>query len=305
MQEAFLDRLSYSLGDEALSVDEEHARGRLSSPANVIKEAGFAQHYACREGTSAYDLSKRAVEKIKNDLGAVDAIVYASMFPVVKGSEIEQLLDFPAARLQVEFGLKGAQIFGVNQQACAGSLAAIRFARALLLAEPEIGRILCVSSDRFPEGAHYERHYNLISDGAAAFLMSRNKAGFRVLACHSVVDGSLISGQSSGSMGGLSHARESIEGVLAKANRSINDVRWIVGENTIPKLWQFLSRAIRCRFEQVYIPSLPEIGHAISADSIVNLKRLRDEGKVSSGDKILLFASGFDHIWQSVLLETV
>src|SRR5690606_39577843 len=57
---------------------------------------------------------------------------------------------------------------GLGQQACTSMLGSLRIARALLRDEPELGRILCVSADRFPDGAEHEQAYNLISDGAAA-----------------------------------------------------------------------------------------------------------------------------------------
>src|SRR5207244_2442363 len=80
---------------------------------------------------------------------------------------------------------------GLNQQACTGMLGSLRLARMLLLTEPEMQRILCVTADRFPEGAFYEQSYNLISDGAAACVVSAEPTGFRWIAGHAITNGAM------------------------------------------------------------------------------------------------------------------
>ena len=92
-------------------------------------------------------------------------------------------MDFPASRLQADFGLDRAmrhrpQPAGVHRHARLAAPGA-RAARA----EPDVGRVLCVTADRFPPGALYEQAYNLISDGAAACVVSlRRRARSRLVA---------------------------------------------------------------------------------------------------------------------------
>ena len=173
----FVDHLAYALGEETSTVEEAAARRRLISEPAMLREAGFELHHVAGESTSAYDLAARAVGAVRERLGDVGAIVYATTLPLNGnvGSEarfretrdVKHLMDFPASHVQADFGLERATVIGLSQQACTGLLGSLRLAAALLKSEPAIGRVLCVTADRFPPGALYEQSYNLISDGAA------------------------------------------------------------------------------------------------------------------------------------------
>ena len=192
MREVFIDHLAFELGDQASKVEESARRGRTISTAAVLPESGFARHHICSKDTTAYDLARRAVQAVEKDLGEIGAIVYSTCLPM-NGSvgdeskfretrDVKYLMDFPASHLQSDFGLEKAIVLGLNQQACTGMLGSIRLARMLMISESDIERVLCVTADRFPEGALYEQSYSLISDGAAACIASTSERGFRVLA---------------------------------------------------------------------------------------------------------------------------
>jgi 3-oxoacyl-[acyl-carrier-protein] synthase III len=53
----------------------------------------------------------------------------------------------------------------------------------------------------------------------------------------------------------------------------------------------------------VWCPSLPDIGHVISADTIVNLSALLASGRVRPGQRIALVMAGFGLNWQGAVLE--
>ena len=105
--------------------------------------------------------------------------------------DVKELMDFPASRLQAEFGLSRAIVVGLHQQACTGMPGSLRVAGALLSTEPGWRRVLCVTADRFPPGAWYEQAYNLISDGGAACVVGRDPAPFRLLTVHQITNGGL------------------------------------------------------------------------------------------------------------------
>src|SRR5262249_1169537 len=154
----------------------------------------------CGAGTRAYDLALRAVAPLRGELADVDAIVYATTLPCNGNvgderqfhatGDVKHLMDFPVSRLQADLGLRPAQVFGLNQQACTGFLGAVNLARYVLAGEPAFARVLCLTADRFPEGAYYEQAYNLISDGAAACIVQREPTptGFRILGSHAITN---------------------------------------------------------------------------------------------------------------------
>ena len=316
MREVYVDHLSYALGDDERTLEAAATAGRLVSGAAALAEAGFRRHWCCKTETTAYDLAKRAVEPIRGALDGVGAIIYATCLPLNANvgapekfretRDVKHLMDFPASRLQAEFGLEKAFVMGLNQQACTSMLGSLAFARALLAAEPSWSQVLCVTADRFPPGARYEQTYNLISDGAAACLVSREARGLRLLATHAITNGAMARAGDDETAGSyFTYAHRAIHETAAKAGVSFSAVDWIVPQNTHSKAWLVLARLLKVDPERVYCPSGAEAGHVISADNVINLKHLLDSGRARRGQKVLLFMAGYGLNWSCALLEVL
>jgi|SoiMethySBSTD1v2_1073268.scaffolds.fasta_scaffold263983_2 3-oxoacyl-[acyl-carrier-protein] synthase-3 len=314
MNDIYVDHLSFALGDQARSAADAEGRGLIISKAADLCEAGFMQHHVCRPETTAYDLAARAVGRIKEHLDGIGAIVYSTCIPLNGniGSErkfretrdVKYLMDFPASHLQADFGLDRAFVIGLNQQACTGVLGSLRLARTLLSAEPEIERVLCVTADRFPEGALYEQAYNLISDGAVACIAETRPAAFRIVACKAITNGAMAQASDDETVGSyFNYTHRVINETLTMAGLGMGDIDWVVPQNTNRKAWQILSRLLRFDYERVYFPTLPKVGHLISGDNIINLKALMDEREITPGSRLLLFMAGYGLNWQCVILE--
>lgn len=314
MTEAFVDHLSVALGEATFTVDQAERAGKILSSGAALKESGFRLHHVCGAETTAYDLAYRAADELRGMLGDIGAIVYATCIPA-NGSmgdvnkfretgDVKYLMDFPASRLQSAFGMERAIVIGLNQQACTGMLGSLRIARLLLRAEPEVERVLCLTADRFPKGALYEQSYNLISDGAAACVVSREPVGFRLLACHGITNGALAAASDDEVVGTyFSYTHRVIQETLAKAKLTIDRIDWIVPQNTNIKAWQILARLLNFDFARVALPTLGDIGHMISGDNIANLKRLVDGKQVRPGERVLLVTAGYGLNWQCAILE--
>jgi 3-oxoacyl-[acyl-carrier-protein] synthase III len=55
--------------------------------------------------------------------------------------------------------------------------------------------------------------------------------------------------------------------------------------------------------DKVWAPSMPDVGHVISADNIVNLSALLASGRLRPGQRIALVMAGFGLNWQCAVLE--
>ena len=316
MRDTYIHHLTFSLGETPMMVEVSAAQGRTISSAAVLTEAGFAQHHVCGRATTAYDLARRAVQTIERHLGTIDALIYATCIPLnanIGGvdkfdasRDVKDLMDFPASHLQADFGLVQAEVIGLNQQACTGMLGSLRLAHMMLVAEPDCRRILCVTADRFPERAIYEQSYNLISDGAAACIVSTESQGFRLLASHAVTNGAMARASDDETVGRFfNYSHRVIAAALLKARLEIAEIDWIVAQNTNRKAWQILARLLKFDFDRVCFSTIAEVGHVISGDNIINLKRMLDEGRIQSGERALLFMAGYGLNWQCVILEKV
>jgi 3-oxoacyl-[acyl-carrier-protein] synthase III len=313
---AYLQQLSYALGEGCDTVEEAAAKGRTVSSAALLREAGFERHHVCLPGQSPYELAFRAVQPLQDHLETTGAIIYSTCIPLNgnigrescfhTSRDVKHLMDFPASHLQADFGLDRAVVLGLNQQACTSLLGSMRLAGMLLEDDPTTQQVLCVTADRFPEGALYEQAYNLISDGAAACIVGREPVGFRLRGGHALTNGALAQADDDETVGSyFSYTYRLITEAVRKAGLQVADIDWIVSQNMNIKAWQILSRLLKFDVEKVCFPTLPEAGHVISGDNILNLKRMDESGRLESGDRLLLVMSGYGLNWQSVLLEKV
>jgi 3-oxoacyl-[acyl-carrier-protein] synthase-3 len=254
------------------------------------------------------------VEPLREDLQRAGAILYATCLPqnanlgdtekFARTGDVKHLMDFPAGHLQADFGMDNAFVMGIGQQACTGLLGTLRMADLLLAGEPSLESVLCVTADRFPPGARYEQAYNLISDGAAAMIVSRKPAGYRIVACHAHTNGAWSQASDDETVGTFfNYTHKLAKETLAKAGMAVSDLAYIVTQNMNVKAWQILSRILGIGFDKVAFPTLAEAAHLISGDNIVNLMRLEEEGRVRSGDRLLLLMSGYGLNWQGIVVE--
>ncbi len=313
---AYVSHFASALGSRRQSVEDAHAADQLVSPVAALRDAGFAQHHVCSDDETSYDLAARAFEASAIDPQSVDAIVYSTCLPqngnVTNGAsflqsrDVKHLMRFPASDLQANYGMHRAVVIGLNQQACTGMLGALRIARSLLISEPELENALCITADRFPAGAKYEQAYNLISDGAAACLVSRDKSGLRLRDVHHVTNGAMVGASDDETVGSyFNYTCRLVEETLERNDIELADVRWVVPQNVNRKAWQILSNLLRLAPEQAWFPSIEDAGHVISADNIINLAALQTSGELRPGDLLLTFMAGYGCNWQCALLEAV
>lgn len=312
----FVNYFAYKLGSQKVTLEESSKMKRLLAGVEEFKTAGFNLHRVASKDETSYDLAKGAVEQIKGHLENTTSIIYATCLPAngnigsaqefEKTRDVKFLMDYPASHLQADFELENAAVIGLNQQACTSMLGSLRLARSLLMAEEEMEQILCVTADRFPEGAIYEQAYNLISDGASCCLVSRKKEGYKILATHAITNGALAQASDNETVGCyFSYTHRLLTEIMDKAKLTFEELNWVVPQNTNVNAWAVLSRLLGIAPEKVYFESISTVGHIISSDNVVNLIELEKTGKIKSGDKLLLLMAGFGLNWQAVLLEKV
>ncbi|GAA2374761.1 3-oxoacyl-[acyl-carrier-protein] synthase 3 [Catellatospora methionotrophica] len=310
MDGLYIGSFAHALGARRRHLRESAAAGLLQSAPEDLEAAGFRWHHVCEPGGTAYELAHAAVAEIAagGGLTDIDAIVYATCLPGETGAgpvrDVKDLMDFPAGRLQAEFGLSRAIVVGLHQQACTGAIGALRLAGALLTTEPAWRRVLCVTADRFPEGAWYEQAYNLISDGAAACVVGRDPDVCRLLTVHQITNGGLGRAGDDETVGTyFAYTHRLVREAAARAGLTPADLDWVVTQNTHEKAWQILARLLDVDHARIWAPTLADVGHVISADAFVNLSALLGSGQARPGQRIALPMAGFGLNWQCAVLE--
>lgn len=315
----YLHNPAYQLAAVKQSLNDAQERGELFSTYELMLESGFAYHYRASENQTAYDLAHGAVthwleSKAPVPAESIQGILYATCLTLngnlgnqsnfASHGDVKVCMDFPVSHLQADFGFDNAFVMGLNQTACTSLLGALRVARGLLIAEQNLQNLLCLTADRFPAGAKYEQSFNLISDAAACVLVSTTPGPFEIVACHQITNGAMAQANDDETAGFyFNYSHRSIVETMDLVGKTVADIDWIVPQNTNQKAWLVLSSLLGVSFDQVYMPTLPDVGHCISGDNLINLHHGIQQKVFKQGQYILLPMAGFGLNWSCVLLR--
>ena len=295
--------------------------GRTNSSADKLNKLGFQSIHVAGEET-AVQLAMQAVADLQRrsglDLGRIDMLLYAGALATssvvmsdAAGAWNEMvdptpLFRFPGTRLQAELGVPNASVIGIAQLACNTFQAAMRVARALLLAEPTLNHVLCVAADRFPPYAKREIVYNLMSDGACAAVISRGCSTNRILATRQITRGAYWDSS-------ISHdqliaayfplARRAILEAVTAAALTIDDIDLLIPHNINIKSWEILSQVLGIPMQRIYTANISRIGHVVASDNVINYVDCMAEDRIARGNKIALFVMGFGAHWSCTIIE--
>lgn len=283
-----------------------------STPA-VLTDLGYEAAHVADAAHDAAWLARTAATGALADAGieasAVDALIWAGALPEshvrpVAGDPLLARFAYSASWLQHELGLHRASVHGVAQQGCSGMFSALRMAHALLAAEPELQHVLCLGVDVLPAGAPREILYTVISDAAAAVVVSRHSPRDRWQGFHQVSKGyywDVPARQNEIIASYFPTSRLVITDLLARAGLSAHDVDCVVPTGIGAGSWEVLTGL--CGIEPDRIHRGRSFGHTIAADSFLHLADLRANGTLRPGSRVLLFTYGFGSSWCGLLLE--
>ncbi|HEU4748287.1 MAG TPA: 3-oxoacyl-[acyl-carrier-protein] synthase III C-terminal domain-containing protein [Gemmatimonadaceae bacterium] len=325
---AGIEAMAEYLPSRVATLAELHSAGLLSGSAETLASFGFGSVHLAEE-ESNLDMAVAAVDTLfaENDIDRdeIGLILYATALsssstmwnaettghgssrkPVLELTEVADLFRYPASQLQSELDLPNASVIGINQLGCSSMFAALRIARAMILAEDDLRSVLCVSADKFPPSRQRDLIYNVVSDGACAALVRRGAERNRIVECTHVTKGALWD---SGSLENeilaayFPTARSLIETTLEKAGLTIDDIALVVPHNVSLRSWEILGRLIGCPAERVYTENISRVGHTVASDTLLNLRLAQESGRVKPGDLLLLFTFGYGLNWACMVVE--
>jgi len=307
------------------TVDELHHRELLRGSPETLKSFGFETvHLACEESNidMAIAAAERVLEESDIDRGEIGMILYAAALnssstlwdgnggsphgSVLQLDSVADLFKYPASLLQTELDLPDASVVGINQLGCASIFAALRMARALIVAEDDLKAVLCVSADKFPAGRHRDLAYNLVSDGACATIVRRGACRNRIVECTQVTKGALWDSEVIENeiiAAYFPTATALIERTLAKAGLRMDDIALVIPHNVSLRSWEILGRLIGCPPERIYTENIARVGHTIASDNLLNLRRATERGLIEKGDYLLLFTFGYGSNWACMIVQ--
>ncbi|MDZ4288537.1 MAG: 3-oxoacyl-[acyl-carrier-protein] synthase III C-terminal domain-containing protein [Prosthecobacter sp.] len=291
----------------------------LRSKAESLADLGFAGAWISDDVSNlARDAARLALQEAKLNPEDIDALLWVSALPEAHqrassvaadpalGPDVLAAFCYQGSWLQETLGLDRAFVSGVAQQGCAGMFTALRQARALLVAEPQLKHVLCVGADRLPSGVSREVLYNVISDAACAVIVSRDALCYRWLGYQQVSRGyywDVPARQSEIIAAYFPTASLTIRRLLQDQVLRPEEIDWVIPTGVSAASWPILMRLCGIPEDRLYQPQR-RFGHTIAADSFLILEEARAAGALQPGQKLLLFAYGFGSSWAALLLET-
>lgn len=309
---------------------------RLSDiPEEIITEKfGLRGKHVAARDEHVSDLAATAGQQLlaahEVDPSHVDAVIYF-------GSTWKDHPVWQAAPKIVEvLGCRNAFALELDYVSC-GSPVALRVARDLMLAEPDLQNVLLVAGSRESYLIDYENPdsrftYNF-GDGAVAALLTRDGPRNEILSSHMITDGSyshhvkVPAGGSAqpASAESVAHNRHLLtvedpvgmkerldqvtlpnfvaaaEQACRRSGLTLADVDYLCGIHMKRSMHEALVRALGLDCDRAAY--LDDTGHMSGVDPLLALDRAAERQDVRDGDIVLLLAAGTGYTWAATLIR--
>lgn len=315
------------LPERWMSAAEIAAASGIPEPV-IIEKFGLRGKHIAAEDEHVSDLSvaaaARLLEESAVDPKTVDVVLYfGSMW---RDYGVWQAAPWIAHRL----GCDRAYAIEYDNVSC-GTPVALRLARDMLLAEPEVRTIMLVAACRESYLLDYAneraRFMFNFGDGAVAGLLVKDSTQNELLGSHGITDGSLslqvkVPGGGSVSPNGgyrfldvadplamkerldatsLDNFVAAAEGALARSGAGLADLTFLCGIHMKRSMHDAL--IARLGLDAGRASYLDDTGHMSGVDPLLALDRAARDGKLDDGDLVLLLAAGTGYTWAASVVR--
>lgn len=286
----------------------------------IRQRTGIAQRHIAADGENTSDLALHAARSAIDNAGidpqSIDAIVLATATP-------DQ--TFPATAVTVQHALGITHGFAYDTQAvCSGFVFALAQADAMLAAG-HATRALVIGAETFSRILDWEDRTTcvLFGDGAGAVVLEADAHSGDKGVLASVlrsdgehrdklfVDGGPSTTQTAGHLRmqgrevfrfAVGLVADVIDGTLAKAGVSAEDVDWFVPHQANKRIIDATARKFGWPDEKVVV-TVGEHGNTSAASIPLALDAAHRDGRVKSGDLVMLEAMGGGFTWGASLVR--
>jgi 3-oxoacyl-[acyl-carrier-protein] synthase-3 len=295
--------------------------------AVVVEKFGLREKRIAAADEHVSDLSVAAAERLLEesgvDPGQIDAVMYYGS--TWKDWGVWQASPWIAHRL----GCRNAFALEYDNVSH-GTPAALRVARDLLRAEPELSNVLVVAACRESYLLDYanerSRFMFNFGDGAVAGLVSAGAPRNELLGAHAITDGSFsqqVKVARGGSVepggspfldvadpGAMKNGLDSVSlanfvaaarVALERSGAGLDDVAFLCPLHMKRSMFEALLRELG--IDEASSAYLDDTGHMSGVDSLFGLDRAARAGRLADGDLVLLLAAGTGYTWAAQVVR--
>ena len=285
----------------------------------IVERTGIkARHFAAPDVVSsdlALVAAKRALEAADVDAANIDLIIVATSTP-------DMVFPSTACLLQQKLGVHGCAAFDV-QAVCAGFVYALTVADSMIRTGAA-RKALVVGAEVFSRILDFKDRTTcvLFGDGAGAvvleasdtpgILASELHADGRyvdILCVPGAVSGGKVIGDPLLKMDGPAVFKLAVgvledvaRSVLEKAGRTTEDLDWLIPHQANIRIMQGTAKRMKLSMDKLII-TVHEHGNTSAASVPLALDESVRNGKIKSGDTVLLEGVGGGFTWGAVLLD--
>ena len=294
----------------------------------IVGKFGLRGKHIAAADEHVSDLAVAAAKRLLDEAGvdplSIDAVLYfGSMW---RDYSVWQAAPWIAHRL----GCANADALEYANVSC-GTPVALRVARAMLVAEPDLRTVLAVGASRESYLLDYTneraRFMFNFGDGAAAALLVKDHDRNELLASHAVSDGTL-SLQVKVAAGGsveptngypyldvvdpaamklrldtvsLPNFVGVAERALARSGAGLEDVSYLCALHMKRSMVDAVVDALGV--DPGNVAALDDTGHMSGVDPLLGLDRAARAGELADGDVVLLLAAGTGYTWAASVVR--
>lgn len=292
-------------------------RGLETSDEWIVERTGIRQRYLADSDTRTSMLATRAAQQAMDDAGVgasdIDLIILATSTP-------DYIFPSTACIVQANLGIKQGAAFDI-QAVCSGFVYALTTAEAFIKA----GRAraaLVIGAEVFSSILDWNDRKTcvLFGDGAGAVVLQASETpgiiGAELHADGSQMDilhaaGNVVGGQVVGDpflrMDGqavfkmaVNSLSRSAQDVCVQAGVDVSDIDWMVPHQANLRIINFLGKKLGIPSEKVVV-TVDQHANTSAASVPLALNAARRDGRIKSGDLVLMQGVGGGFTWGSVL----
>jgi 3-oxoacyl-[acyl-carrier-protein] synthase III len=325
--------LGYYIPPDILTSSEISRRSGIPLHA-LVDKIGMEQKHIASEDEHPSDMGIRAaniaLKKAGIDAREIDILAYCS------AGFYDYRIWSPAARIQSALGADNSYAFEVKN-GCNGGNLGMNICKNLLLGDPEKDYALVVCSEKLSMNIDYSNQNSLslfiVGDGAAAAVLKKGEADNRLLTYASITDGRTADCIKM-PMGGtripynprcdphlgyicvddpteldqifsqvyLKNYLKVISQAVDRSGYTLDDIDILLTNQVKRSLLSEILRSVNLDEERT-MRSIKDYGHMGTVDSLFNLSRAIEQGRLGPGSLAVLASSGAGFTWTAMALE--